>query len=151
MELTCILSLIVGTVVFAVQTNALIWEADMPNLLKQCYEELTHDLTSDPPGQDVHTYCLGKYIWQIPNVQGKFNMTENEINLIKSAYREFQQNLHSARRHKRQANRALRREIRVLSDGERQKFFDALNKLKENEVRLQCKCILVDHFLLSLI
>lgn len=78
-------------------------------------------------------------------------MTEDEINLIKSAYREFQQNLHSARRHKRQANRALRREIRVLSDGERQKFFDALNKLKENEVRLQCKCILVDHFLLSLI
>lgn len=146
MELTCILSVIVGTVVFAVQTNALIWEADMPNLLKQCYEEHTHDLTSDPPGQDVHTYCLGKYIWQIPNVQGKFNMTENEINLIKSAYREFQQNLH-----KRQANRALRREIRVLSDGERQKFFDALNKLKENEVRLQCKCILVDHFLLSLI
>lgn len=79
MELTCILSVFVGIVVFAVQTHALIWEADMPNLLKQCYEEHTHDLTSELPGQDVHTYCLGKYIWQIPNVQGKFNMTENEI------------------------------------------------------------------------
>lgn len=151
MELTCILSVFVGTVVFAVQTHALIWEADMPNLLKQCYEEHTHDLTSELPGQDVHTYCLGKYIWQIPNVQGKFNMTENEINLIKSAYRDFQQNLHSARRHKRQANRALRRELRVLSDEERRSFFNALNKLKENKVRLQCKCILVYLFLLSLI
>lgn len=57
MELTCILSVIVGTVVFAVQTNALIWEADMPNLLKQCYEEHTHDLTSDPPGSGC-TYLL---------------------------------------------------------------------------------------------
>lgn len=148
MELTCILSVIVGTVVFAVQTNALIWEADMPNLLKQCYEEHTHDLTSDPLGQDVHTYCLGKFIWQIPNVQGKFNMTENEINHIKSAYSDFQQNVHSTRRHKRQANRALRRELRVLSDEERQRFFVALNRLKENGVRLLCT-VFDDLFLFS--
>lgn len=151
MELTCILSVIVGTVVFVVQTHAVIWEADMPNLLKQCYEEHTHDLTSDVPSHDIHTYCLGKFIWQIPNVQGKFNMTENEINHIKSAYREFQQNLHSTRRHKRQAQRALRRELRVLSDEERQRFFNALNTLKENKVRLQCTRIFDDLFLISLI
>lgn len=148
MELTCFISVIVGTVVFAVQIHAVIWEADMPNLLKQCYEESTHDLTSDAPGHDIHTYCLEKFIWQISNVQGKFNMTENEINHIKSAYSEFQQNLHSTRRHKRQANRAFRRELRVLSDEERQRFFVALNRLKENGVRLLCT-VLYDLFLFS--
>lgn len=151
MELRCIVNVIVGAVLFAVQTHAVIWEADMPSLLKQCYKEYTRDLTSDVPGHDVHTYCLEKYIWQIPNVQGKFNMTENEINRIKSAYREFQQKEHSRRRNKRQAQRALRRELRVLSDQERQKFFDAFNKLKEKKVRLQCKRIFDDFFLFSLI
>lgn len=144
MELRCIVSVIVGAVLFAVQTHAVIWEADMPSLLKQCYEEHTRDLTSDVPGHDIHTYCLGKFIWQIPNVQGKFNMTENEINHIKSAYLEYQQKVHSTRRHKRQAQRALRRELRVLSDEERLRFFVALYRLKENGVRLQCISIFVN-------
>lgn len=103
----------------------------MPSLLKQCYEEHTRGLTvSDIPSQDVQSYCLGSYIWQIPHIQRQVNVTESQINYIKSVYREYQRNLYSTRRHKRQAQRALRRELRVLSDAERQRFFDALNALK---------------------
>lgn len=135
MAATCVLNVFLGLVLFAFRTHSIMWEADMPSLLKQCYEEHTRGLTvSDIPSHDVQSYCLGSYIWQIPHIQRQVNMTESQINYIKSVYREYQHKMYSARRQKRQAQRAIRRELRVLSDAERQKFFDALNALKADGV-----------------
>ncbi|XP_061197945.1 uncharacterized protein LOC133206055 [Saccostrea echinata] len=118
---------------FAIRTNAMIWETDMPNLLKQCYEQFTQGLTvGDIPGHSVQSYCLSSYIWQSPHLRHQLNLTESQVNYIRSFYREYQHRLRNTRRHKRQAQRAFRREIRVLDDAERQRFFNALAALKEN-------------------
>ncbi|XP_062609087.1 uncharacterized protein LOC134270859 [Saccostrea cucullata] len=118
---------------FVIRTRAMLWETDMPNLLKQCYEQFTQGLTvADIPGYSVQSYCLGSYIWQTPHLRHQLNLTESQVNYIRSFYREYQQRLRNTRRHKRQAQRAFRREIRVLDDAQRQRFFNALAVLKQN-------------------
>ena len=131
---TGVLRVLFGLVLSMTGTYAIIWEADMPSLLKQCYEEHTRGLTvSDIASHDIQSYCLGSYVWQIPYIQ-RFNMTRQQINYIRSVYREYQQKLYHTRRHKRQVQRAIRRELRVLSDEQRQRFFNALNAMKRDGV-----------------
>ncbi|XP_062609075.1 uncharacterized protein LOC134270846 [Saccostrea cucullata] len=120
---------------FVIQTNTMAMQTDMPNLLKQCYEQFTQGLNpvSDIQDHSIQSYCLGSYIWHSPNLRHQLNLTESQVNYIRSFYREYQQRLQNKRRHKRQAQRAFRRELRVLDDAQRKRFFDALIKLKNEK------------------
>ncbi|XP_048759156.2 uncharacterized protein LOC125668782 [Ostrea edulis] len=126
-----VLGVVLGLFLSCIQTDAVVWEAEMPSLLEDCYKQLTIDLTvADIPSHAVMSHCLGSYIWENPGLRYQLNLTQHQVNYVRSVYREYQQRIHNSRRHKRQAQRAIRREIRVLSDEQRQRFFDALNEMK---------------------
>jgi uncharacterized membrane protein len=139
-------SLVLGLFLSCTRTDAVVWEAEMPNLLGECYKQLTADLTpSDIPSHAVMSHCLGSYIWENPDTRYQLNLTQYQVNYVRSIYREYQQRLHNGRRNKRQAQRAIRRELRVLSDEQRQRFFDALDVLKAEGVN-ECKRLLIKYY-----
>ncbi|XP_048753556.2 uncharacterized protein LOC125664792 [Ostrea edulis] len=126
-----VLSVVLGLFLSCIQSDAVVWEAEMPSLLEDCYKQLTINLTvADIPSHAVMSHCLGSYIWQNPDHRYQLNLTQHQVSYVRSVYREYQQRIHNSRRHKRPAKRAIRREIRVLSDEQRQRFFYALNVMK---------------------
>ncbi|XP_062570260.1 tyrosinase-like protein 1 [Saccostrea cucullata] len=132
------------------QTNTIAMETDMPNLLKHCYEQFTRGLpVTDIQDHSIQSYCLGSYIWQSPNLRHQLNLTETQVNYIRSFYREYQQRLQNKRRHKRHAQRAFRRELRVLDDAQRKRFFDALIKLKNEKDKFYDKWADIHEMVLS--
>ncbi|XP_059176497.1 uncharacterized protein LOC131956104 [Physella acuta] len=112
-----------------------IWEIPLPKHLQDCYNRVQN--------ADIKTYVGSTYSWLCENSLTKFN-TEHmpSADLQKSSYYkqlsdklvESTPSLVGKTRAKRQvtANRCLRKEYRMLSDDERNRFHNAINTLKRD-------------------
>lgn len=101
----------------------LIEEDDMPRLLQDCYT--THALDQNN--------CLDEYLVVTYRNSTRYSIDQNALDWLDSLGRKVHLRLKRQAR-SRGRHRWTRKEIRTLSERERENFFDAVNALKRDRV-----------------
>jgi hypothetical protein len=131
LSLSAIILVIIGT-------RAAVWECELPGLFKECYDFYSRIARPyNTPAYAVQSRCINSYLWKTSFVRYHTTFTADGLNYIRSLQREIEVKRRYSR-YKRQAGQplAVRREIRTLSDAEREAFFNAVNILKGDGVSM---------------
>lgn len=134
---------------------SLVVEDDIPPMLKECYNQHTYSNSLDE-----QTNCLQKYLFYLfGNSTQQTLVDKNALDWVDSLGRSVHHRLkrqtryntyNTYNRYNRYNNRfrrpipsvdrrRVRKEIRTLTDQERQVFFDAINALKNDKVRFKIR------------
>lgn len=114
---------------FAILVAARIEEDVMPDMLIHCYA------THLPTKYNVRTSCLNKYLAHLFGNKTYHGLDANSWGWIDSLGKKIHIRLKRQVRSRPRHGLRVRKEIRTLTDHEREDFFDAVNGLKNEKVR----------------
>ena len=117
----------------------LIEEIQTPREILECLVYKTQNSSiGDISGRTVQDFCIRKYTLDTQSGKENFaqNITTEGVQYLKSLFRQLESEIHDQKRGKRQAGSwRVRREIRTLSDAERNNVFRCFRRLKGDYVR----------------
>ncbi|VDI13703.1 tyrosinase [Mytilus galloprovincialis] len=109
-------------------------ENDMPEILCKCLSEKAGSITIIPADLILYT-CVNKYLAEtwLERYQPPRRIDPDTINWLRSLGRKVRGQEYNIRT-KRQAARRVRREIRTLTDAQRNRFIRAVQELKDRRI-----------------
>lgn len=118
----------------------LIEEIQTPRDILECLIYKSQNSTiGEVSGRTIQDFCIRKYTLDTQSGKENFakNISTEGVQYLKSLFRQLESEVHDQKRGKRQAGTwRVRREIRTLSDAERNNVFQCLRRLKSDYVRL---------------
>ena len=116
---------------FLIPASALIMEDIVPPMLEECYSA---QIAKNVTAYDVQTSCLESFLGQMYKNSSTTRLGKNAFAWLDTIGRD----IHIRLRRQSKGNHRLRvrKEIRTLSENEREDFLDAVRALKNDKVSL---------------
>lgn len=114
----------------------MIEEISIPPRLQECFQHYaTKTTAAKTVGQSIHWMCTHLFIWRESGVKGwlVFNMTQEAQTWYRSLLPVISKSVHKKKRSTHGGYR-IRKEIRMMTNKERDDFFRAIQLLKADAV-----------------
>jgi len=122
-----------------IYSNAMIEEISVPPRLQECFQHYaTKTSATKTVGQSIHWMCTHLFIWRESGVQNwlMFNMTQEARIWFQSLLPVISKGFHRRKKRRSQLSKSyrIRKEIRMMTNRERNDFFRAIQLLKADTV-----------------
>lgn len=116
--------------------EALIDTGDLPLELGECFQLKTEDSNvTEVPSEDICITCITDYLWKHGTHRHCFNKTEHDLTWVAEILTELHPVTSKRQKRTPPKQRRRRKEYRMLSDKEREKYHLAINRMKRDRVR----------------
>lgn len=121
---------------FTANIDALIDIGDLPTQLQQCFEMKTEfSNVTEVPSEDICVTCITDYLWKYGNHVHCFKKAEHNLEWVAQLLVELHPTTASRQKRTPPKERRRRKEYRMLTDQERERYHLAINRMKSDTVR----------------
>ncbi|XP_033755086.1 tyrosinase-like protein 1 [Pecten maximus] len=118
-----------------VHVSGLVEPLPMPNILKDCYRYRTQILNvTDMPAHEISAFCVSNFLYKTYNLRPQRPIANETIQYAQELFRQVFGDAQKHHRNKRQFNRRVRREVRMMTRQMWNTFVTRINLLKNQMV-----------------